>query len=151
MIATSEGTDWLKVNEMEPETKKLITEIVHCDCLSDEVVQTSEKIFGSIDIVVTIFTLEYCCLTTDEYKAAIKRVASLVKEGGYFIMGGILEETWCSFGGRKFNCLYITKDFMLECLKEAGLLINFEDNQPTSLYYEINGMFLIAAKKGSSN
>jgi hypothetical protein len=150
MVATSEGTDWMKIKEMEPETRSRIAGIFHCDCLSDEVVQAQDKIYGTIGIVVTIFTLEYCCLTPEEYKAAIRRVASLVKEGGYFIMGGILEETWCSFGGRKFSCLYITKDFMLECLKDAGLIINFGSSKDT-LMYEINGMFLIAAKKASTN
>lgn len=134
---------------------------MHCDCLSDpvilqfekisnkfgfKVIQASDKIYGSIGVVVTIFTLEYCSNTLDEYKAAINRVVSLVKPGGYFIMGGILEETWCSFGGKKFNCLYITKEFMLNCLREAGLIIDFEKRDLTILH-EINGMFLIAAKK----
>lgn len=55
-------------------------------------------------------------------------------------------ETWCSFGGRKFNCLYITKDFILECLQDAGLIINF-DNKEQTIFHEINGMFLLACVK----
>lgn len=71
-----------------------VTGILHCDCLNDPVLEVSDRVYGSIDIVVTILTLEYCCNTPEEYKNAIKRVASLVKEGGYLIMGGIFEETW---------------------------------------------------------
>jgi hypothetical protein len=146
MIATCEGTDWLKIGQMEPDTRAKVSGILHCDCLSDPVIQASDNVYGSIGIVVTIFTLEYCCNTVEEYKGAIKRVVSLIKSGGYLVMGGILEETWCSFGGKKFTCLYVTKEFMLDCLREAGLIIDFESKEQTILH-EINGMFLIAAKK----
>lgn len=53
----------------------------------------------------------------------------------------------CSFGGRKFNCLYVTKEYLLECLTSAGLVIDFERRDQTVLH-EVNGMYLIAAQKG---
>lgn len=59
-------------------------------------------------------------------------------------MGGILEETWCSFGGRRFTCLYITKELVYDCLRENDLLV---DDDKHCVYFEINGMFMICVKK----
>lgn len=63
---------------------------------------------------------------------------------GYFFMAGILEETWCAFGGRKFTCNYITEEFMLTTLRDAGLTV---DDSATTYYYNIEGVFLLAARK----
>ncbi|PIO75199.1 hypothetical protein TELCIR_02774 [Teladorsagia circumcincta] len=63
---------------------------------------------------------------------------------GFLVMGGILEETWCAFGGRVFGCLYITKEQMLNALDEAGVCL--EDDRKCILY-EINDMFVICARK----
>uniref|UniRef100_A0A915PIM4 Uncharacterized protein n=1 Tax=Setaria digitata TaxID=48799 RepID=A0A915PIM4_9BILA len=47
-------------------------------------------------------------------------------------MGGVLEETWCSFGGRKFTCLYLTENLLFEALREADLLV---DDEESLIYY----------------
>lgn len=59
-------------------------------------------------------------------------------------MGGVLEETWCSFGGCKFTCLYITEDILFEALREANLLV---DDEQSNTYYCSQGIFLICCKK----
>lgn len=59
-------------------------------------------------------------------------------------MGGVLEETWCSFGGRKFTCFYLTKNLLFEALREADLLV---DDDQSTIYYCAQGIFLICCKK----
>ncbi|KHJ93930.1 hypothetical protein OESDEN_06150 [Oesophagostomum dentatum] len=59
-------------------------------------------------------------------------------------MGGILEETWCAFGGRTFSCLYVTEENLFSALKEAGLQV---ENDRKCVFYEIDGMFMVCAKK----
>lgn len=59
-------------------------------------------------------------------------------------MGGILQETWCSFGGRVFGCLYITKEMMLNALAEADIYL---ESDRKCIIYEINDMFVICARK----
>ncbi|KAK5983069.1 hypothetical protein GCK32_022676, partial [Trichostrongylus colubriformis] len=66
----------------------------------------------------------------------------------YLIMGGILEETWCAFGGRVFNCLYVTKEMMLNALSEAGVHL---EESPKCIMFEVNDMFLISARKARSD
>lgn len=63
---------------------------------------------------------------------------------GLFVMGGVLEETWCAFGGRKFTCLYLTENLLFEALRESNLLV---DDEQSCIYYCSQGIFLICCKK----
>ncbi|PAV79200.1 hypothetical protein WR25_18159 isoform B [Diploscapter pachys] len=145
MILTQEGSAWEQLQEMITRTRNKVHGIYHCDCFQNPSVDCPSHLHGTFDVIVTIFCVEYCCNSYEEYKNAIKNIAGQIKSGGHFIMGGILEETWCSFGGRKFTCLYITKEMMLEALKEAGL--ELLENDKTCNFYEINGMFMICARR----
>ncbi|KAI6175208.1 hypothetical protein M3Y99_01982600 [Aphelenchoides fujianensis] len=147
MIATREGIGWEKTAEMEEFTRNKIAGVFYCNCLEDPVLEAPGELCGNFGVVISIFTIEYCSNTHEEYKDAIRRVVSLIRPGGFFVLCGILQETWCSFGGRKFSCLYITKEFMLECLQGAGLRVDFEDREHPVTFFEINGMFMIAAQK----
>ncbi|CAD6189510.1 unnamed protein product [Caenorhabditis auriculariae] len=143
-ILTREGIDWSELERVQPATREKVRGIFHCDCFADPSVECPKELQKTFDMVVTIFCVEYCCNTYEEYKLSIKNIAEQIKPGGYLVMGGILEETWCSFGGRKFTCLYITKEMMLSALEEVGL---FVEKDRTCVLYEINGMFMILAKK----
>ncbi|CAB3396484.1 unnamed protein product [Caenorhabditis bovis] len=144
MILSREGITWDKVKEITPATRDKVRGIYYCDCFSSPSVECPNELQGQFNVVVTIFCVEYCCNNHEEYYKAIKNIADQVKPGGYLVYGGIFEETWCSFGGRKFTCLYITKELMLDALAKAGLYV---ENDRTCVLYEVNGMFLVCAKK----
>lgn len=144
MIMTQEGQTWVELDKVEPLTRQKVKSIHHCDCFSNPSVEAPKELLGTFDVVVTIFCIEYCCNTYEEYKQSIKNIADQIRPGGYFIMGGILEETWCSFGGRKFKCLYMTEENMIKALEEAGIRV-VDDKK--CIMYEINGMFIICARK----
>lgn len=144
MILTQEGRSWTELPTMQPLTRQKVRSIHHCDCFADPVLDAPKELLGTFDVLVTIFCIEYCCNTYDEYKESIKRISEQIKPGGYFIMGGVLEETWCSFGGRKFTCLYLTEKMMLDALDEAGIRIS---DDKKCIMYQINGMFMICARK----
>ncbi|KAI1717590.1 NNMT/PNMT/TEMT family domain-containing protein [Ditylenchus destructor] len=153
------------ITTMEQDTREKIRGVLHCDCHTYPAIESAPNGRGKFDIITTFFTLEYCCNTQQEYSAAIRRVTHHLKPGGWLIMGGILEETWCSFGGRKYTCLYITRDFMLDCLRQAGMCLkhisdssyNTEENDddkiatsqngPCCMFFEVNGMFLVCCRK----
>uniref|UniRef100_A0A8R1I173 Uncharacterized protein n=1 Tax=Caenorhabditis japonica TaxID=281687 RepID=A0A8R1I173_CAEJA len=145
MILTREGKTWDKLPQVEEETREKVVDIYHCDVFENPSVDCPKEIFGQFDTVATIFCVEYCCNTIDEYYGAIKNVAAAVKPGGYLVYGGIFEETWCCFGGRKFTCLYITKEVMLDALAKANMFV--EENDRGCVLYEVNGMFMVCAKK----
>ncbi|KAL7073220.1 hypothetical protein ACQ4LE_007093 [Meloidogyne hapla] len=134
-------TDIVKMEKM---TREKVRAILHCDCHISPAIQFSHQIY--FDAITTFLTIEYCCLNREEYKNAIKRISALLAPQGLLIMGGVLEETWCAFGGRRFSCLYIDREFLLKSLNEAGLEI-FIDSIGSKLFYECDGMFLLVAKK----
>ncbi|KAM3717665.1 Nicotinamide N-methyltransferase [Dirofilaria immitis] len=148
MIASVEGSGWLQLKEIEQFTKSKVRSIFHCNCHTKPSIKAPKILQNNFDIVVSIFCLEYCSNNEIEYKEAIRNVADQVKPGGWFVMGGILEETWCSFGGHKFACLYITENLVFESLREANLSV---DDKQSRIYYCANGIFLICCKKQISN
>ncbi|CAJ0929637.1 unnamed protein product, partial [Mesorhabditis belari] len=144
IIDTREGGNWSNIKNMEPAARKKVKGIYHCDCFEDPAIKCSEDLQGTFNVLVTIFCVEYCCNTFDEYKASIKNMSRQIALGGYLVMGGVFEETWCSFGGRNFTCLYITQEMMMEAFKEAGLSM---ENDKACVLYEVNGMYMVVAKK----
>jgi len=143
LLLSREGKDWSLAKSTEEDARNKVKDIFYCNCFENPSVKCPSELRGKFDVVTSFFTLEYCSNTLDEYRTAVKNVVDQVIPGGYYIMGGILEETWCSFGGRKFTCLYTTKDFVIDCLRQASLEV---DDEKTYLM-EINGMFLVCAKK----
>ncbi|TKR70605.1 hypothetical protein L596_022610 [Steinernema carpocapsae] len=144
ILAKAEGTSFPEQVTMEQSARDKVKGIFHCDCLKSPSVDAPQNLAGQFNAIVTIFCIEYCCKTQAEYKQSIANVAEQIAPGGHFIMGGILEETWASFGGRIFSCLYITQEVMFQTLRDAGLEV---DDPKECKYYEVNGIFLICAKK----
>ncbi|KAK6027584.1 NNMT/PNMT/TEMT family protein [Ostertagia ostertagi] len=144
MILSQEGNSWNDLDEMITLTRQKVRGVHHCDCLKSPSIDAPAELQGRFDVVVTIFCVEYCCKTYEEYKKAIKNVADQIAPGGFLVMGGILEETWCAFGGRVFSCLYITRNRCLNALDEAGVRL---ENDRKCILYEVNDMFVICARK----
>jgi len=151
IIATREGIELSKIATMENQSREKVKAICYCNCLQDPCIVLPENFPDkSFDIITSFFTLEYCCLSLAEYREAVIRLCSNLSKKGSLIVGGILEENWCSFGGRKFTCLYITKKFVLDCLKSAGMDVDIDEENmqgSKSILYEINGMFMIISQK----
>ncbi|KAK6060512.1 NNMT/PNMT/TEMT family protein [Cooperia oncophora] len=106
MILTQEGNLWNDLDEMIALTRQKVRGVYHCDCFAKPSVDVPAELQGNFDVVVTIFCVEYCCKNYDEYKNAIKNIADQIRPGGFLVMGGILEETWCAFGGRVCSLAY---------------------------------------------
>uniref|UniRef100_A0A1I8EVS5 Uncharacterized protein n=1 Tax=Wuchereria bancrofti TaxID=6293 RepID=A0A1I8EVS5_WUCBA len=127
MIASVEGSGWLQLEEMEQYTKSKIRSIFHCNCHNKPSINAPKILQNNFDIVATILCLEYCCSSEIEYKEAVQNVVDQVKPGGWFLMGGVLEETWCSFGGLVNLSIFVSvtkssdnKDTSITCVT-AGL------------------------------
>lgn len=96
------------------------------------------------DVVTTIFCLEYASNNSEEYQIAVRNVTELIRPGGYFVMGGVLEETWYQFGGKRYSCHYLTEEDMLKTLKSNKIDI---DDEKTFKYFNHEGIFLIVGRK----
>ncbi|VDD96449.1 unnamed protein product [Enterobius vermicularis] len=146
-IASVEGHDWQELKSIESLTRSKVKGIFHCDCHQADSVKAPENLKCNFDVVSTVFCIEYSSRTTEEYQNAVKNVVSHVKPGGLFVMGGVFEETWCSFGGKKFPCFYLTEELLFATLRDCGLLI---DDPDQTICYNINGIYLICSRKRSN-
>ncbi|KAL6741686.1 hypothetical protein Aduo_014915 [Ancylostoma duodenale] len=148
MILTQEGNSWDDLDEMIALTRKKVCGVFHCDCLANPSVEAPLALQRNFDVVVSIFCVEYCCKSLDEYRRAIRNIAEQIKPGGFLVMGGIFEETWCAFGGRTFTCLYITKEDMFNALEDCGMRV---ENDRKCVLYEIEGMYMVCARKSTGS
>lgn len=100
----------------------------------------------TFDAVTTVFCLEYASETLEEYQRAVRNASTLVKSGGWLIQGGVLEAHEYAFAGRRFKCHCLTKQQVLDTLKESG----FNTEQGSGKFHIIlndDEIFLLVAKK----
>ena len=143
------------MDKMQEEARRKVRGVLYCDVHDRNIVpgypegyidQFSVSVQRKVDhckIVTTFLCLEYCCKTEREYRAAIRNCVRAVKPGGYFIMGSVMEETWCAFGGIQFECLYTTEALITDALRNAGIDVDGKDYQ----LYEVNGIYLLYGRK----
>lgn len=95
-------------------------------------------------MITTTFCLEYASYNSEQYQTAVKNVLSLLKPGGYFIMGGIFEGIWYKFGGTYYSCHFLTKEEMMDTLKTNGI---DTDNEKNFHFFHHEDMFMLSGKK----
>ena len=126
VVQTLEGNkDECEITQREENLRKSIKAVVPCDVRQDPPI--AEGFAGpQYDIVMSILCLGGACETKGDYKDAIKKLISLVKPGGYLLLFCGLKTTECygryHIGGNKFILLGVSLEFVLESLREGGLL-----------------------------
>uniref|UniRef100_A0A0N4ZE42 NNMT/PNMT/TEMT family protein n=1 Tax=Parastrongyloides trichosuri TaxID=131310 RepID=A0A0N4ZE42_PARTI len=144
MIANCEMGDLTKLKEMENLARSKVKGIFHCDAFKDPSINCTSSYRKTFDIITSLFCLEYCTENNDEFKKCIFNVIKQLKPGGYYIMGGVMEENWCSFNNKKFTCLFLTEKVLFDALRDAGMDI---DNEKETKFINNDGMYMILCKK----
>lgn len=62
------------------------------------------------DIITSTLCLEAATSSSKEYLEAVRNVSKHLKVGGYFIIAGVLKQTFYRVGEYKFMCAYFTKE-----------------------------------------
>ena len=127
VVQILEGNDdEREIIQRELNLRKSIKAVVPCDISQDPPI--AEGFAGlQYDVVMSILCLESACKTKDEYKAAVRKLTSLVKPGGYLVLYCSLKTMESRYGHyhvgeNKFTFLGVTLEFVLESLKDGGLL-----------------------------
>lgn len=76
-----------------------------------------EEVPEQFDLVATVFCMEYSCETLDGYHRAIQGACSLIRPGGWLLMGGIFHATEYRFGGKRFSSHFLTKEHVFSALQ----------------------------------
>ena len=83
-----------------------------------------EKIKYQPDVIVTSLCLEGACTTYDQYKQALRNIASLLKPGGKLVLFGVLNSIFYRNGKHYFQDLTLTEDQVKNAVSGADLSIN---------------------------
>jgi hypothetical protein len=80
VVCDLEGKDENQVQKREDDLRKAVKAIVPCDITQDPPIAKGYE--EPYDVVMSMLCIENGCLTRQEYKDAVKRIATLVKSDG---------------------------------------------------------------------
>jgi len=137
------------VKEREGLIRNTVKAIVPGDLTKQSVIQSGYE--GPYDVVHLALTLDVTAKTVDDYKAQIKKVASLVKPGGKIILLEVERrmglEYFYEHAGRTWHFLGVTCEFVANTLEEAGFTdVYVKTAGPADKTKHRNYMFFSATK-----
>ena len=129
VVCDLEGKDESEVQEREEDLRKAIKAVVPCNITQDPLIAKGYE--GPYDVVMSMLCIENGCLTRNEYKAAVRRLAILVKRGGNFLLYSSVrnrEENddtpgYYSVGNERHIQVALPLQFVLTTLKESGFAV----------------------------
>jgi len=71
-------------------------------------------------VIISSLCLEAVADTLDEYNLIIGRLATKIKSGGYFVLFGVLEETFYKVGEKTLPCLSLKESDIRIALTKNG-------------------------------
>lgn len=108
--------------------------VTSCNITHDHPIGPTEE--GMLfSIICTSLCLEVTCKTYAEYKMAIKKLAKLLKLGGYLVMLVVEGETFYVVGRRKWSVLTLTLAQVKEALEEAGFVLLMVERDPATMQH----------------
>ena len=116
VVCTLEGGMENEIEERMELVRNVVKAVVPCDIFQPEPVEDK----GPYDIVSTSLCLEYMCLTNEEYRDCVTKLAHLVKPGGNFLMQ-VHENVHSQIhAGESLKVNPISKEIVREILLSAG-------------------------------
>ncbi|XP_065916898.1 nicotinamide N-methyltransferase-like [Dysidea avara] len=100
--------------------RQRITAIIGCDILQDYPLSIKQNPF---EIISTSLCLEAVCKTYPEYKAAVKKLVSLLKPGGFLTMFVVERQTFYMVGKKRWPCFPVTLEQVKGALADAGMVV----------------------------
>ena len=117
-LEQQEGDDAVVAREKLLRSK--ITSIIPCDITKNQIVSGTQGLF---DIVSCNNTLGPVSHSLEEYRENVKKLAALVKPGGYLTIIQSWDGSYYGVGEHNFHSLRITDEQFEEAVKGAGLTI----------------------------
>ncbi|XP_046340073.1 indolethylamine N-methyltransferase-like isoform X1 [Haliotis rufescens] len=134
----------------ENKIRSKIDGILPCDLFKEEPLEPAY--FRPFDVVTTSLCLEAICEDSSSYKTCVKRIASLVRQGGHVVVYAVLGDTTYFVGEEEFKSLHISKGEVEKVWTEAGFTITYcrdsvlPENERNK-YCEFEAWYIMAARK----
>lgn len=151
VVETIEKESKEEAAKRENEVHMKIKGLVPCDIMQDRFI--AEGYEGPYDIVMSFLCLDGgCMIDTRSYEVGIKRLASLVKEDGWFLLYSTHAEhsdtAFYKIGATMLRIVHLRKDFVIEVLERYFTIklcarLPFTRNEEDSA----DGFLFIVARK----
>ena len=142
------GMEW---ELFEEELREKITGVVSCDITKEELIAEGRE--GPYEIVLSSLCLENPSLNVPEYRELMKKMVSLVKENGYFLLLSAIRENsdvgFYQVNNHILRNLALKRMDVVEALQYCGLQILKEETlilQPSMQCNTEKMIFFIAQK-----
>ena len=106
-----------------------LTSIVACDITKENPLESGIH-NDEFDIIQTSFCLETACQSYEEFKSGIKKLAFMLKKGGFMVVFTVEGQSFYTFGQRKWYSLCLTDVQVREALEEGGLEVLEMEREP---------------------
>ena len=126
IVQTLEGKEESEVLKREESLRNAVKAVVPCDITQDPPIARGFE--GPYDVVMTILCFESACTTRDEYRAAVRKIAPLVKVGGHFLLYSTIRNKeglgYYHIGPTRFVDLCLPLQFILSTLEESEFTVS---------------------------
>ena len=134
VVQTLEGGSKEESIKREEMLRNKVKAVVSCDIIKEEFIERTYCNKNSYDIVMSSLCLEAGCKDLDSYEHGIKKLASLIRVGGYLLLCSTRRES-CEEGfyivnNVKYYNISLRKDFITVVLQRNGLFVVDEDYLP---------------------
>ena len=126
VVQNLEGKASEEVSIRQEALRKKVTHILSCDIGWEDPVKWPSSWstqIRSFDVITTNLCLEASVTSTEDYRHAIAKLSRYLKAGGYFVMHGVLGESFYMVGNEKFYCFPLSKSIIEETFAEEGYQI----------------------------
>ncbi|XP_065835913.1 phenylethanolamine N-methyltransferase-like [Oscarella lobularis] len=100
------------------EMKSKISSIIHCDvAMENPIGKGCEK---SFDVISVSFCFESACKSVEDVKVTLKKLATLLRPGGWIRINGVLGGSYYMVNNKRFFNVTQTEDSVRNALAKAG-------------------------------
>ncbi|XP_077105853.1 indolethylamine N-methyltransferase-like [Ranitomeya variabilis] len=136
------------LQDKEGKVRSAIQHVMKCDPEKENMMDPI--VLPPADCVICFALLEYVCKNQDDYIRYLRKLSSLLKPGGHFIMIGPLEITYLSVGKDKLHAFSHDEDFARKALVGEGFVIDRCEVKKRTVVSDLTdykGVIFIAAHK----
>ncbi|XP_021503888.1 indolethylamine N-methyltransferase [Meriones unguiculatus] len=137
--------------EKEAKLRRTVTRVLRCDVTKTPPLGSAQVPLA--DCVLTLLAMECACPDVETYRAALHRLAGLLKPGGHLVTLVTLRFQHYMVGPKKFSGVYLEKETVEKAIQDAGcqvLRCNCVSLSYSPAYCVNDGLCFVVARKGPS-
>ncbi|MEE6484717.1 hypothetical protein FKM82_013986 [Ascaphus truei] len=132
----------------EDKARRAVKRVVKCDLTKDNPLEP--VVLPQVDCLLSMYVLLVVSKDHQAYRSNLKKLASMLKTGGYMLLVGSYNTSYYMIGEHKFFTLSWDEEFIREAVCDAGFIIeNLEElpTKKTSNFSDYTHIIFLVARK----